>query len=58
MQNKFDWSSAGFEDRILLSYGPCQFPTLGLIVQRLWCVYVCTCVCVCVCVYVCVCVRV
>ncbi|GAB4819974.1 hypothetical protein N2152v2_007020 [Parachlorella kessleri] len=38
LQNKFNWSAwlpAGRES-MLLSYGPCQFPTLGLIVQREW----------------------
>lgn len=42
LQNKFDWRALlqGGRDRMLLSYGPCQFPTLGLIVQRLWCVCV------------------
>lgn len=38
LQDKFDWRGylqAG-RDSMLLSYGPCQFPTLGLIVQREW----------------------
>ncbi|KAI3430642.1 hypothetical protein D9Q98_005235 [Chlorella vulgaris] len=37
LQNKFDWGEhTGEGGRLLLSYGPCQFPTLGLIVQRWW----------------------
>lgn len=38
LQDKFNWSSLcpRDRDRMLLSYGPCQFPTLGLIVQREW----------------------
>ena len=38
MQEKFNWQEGGLqEERPLISYGPCQFPTLGLIVQRQWC---------------------
>lgn len=38
LQNAFDWSEHLPKDRerMLFSYGPCQFPTLGLIVQREW----------------------
>ncbi|GFH32170.1 DNA topoisomerase, partial [Haematococcus lacustris] len=33
LRHKFDWRSGGVEgDKLMLSYGPCQFPTLGLIV--------------------------
>ena len=38
LQEKFNWQEGGLqEERPLISYGPCQFPTLGLIVQRQWC---------------------
>jgi DNA topoisomerase-3 len=37
LQHRFDWAAGGLDgDRPLLSYGPCQFPALGLIVQRAW----------------------
>ena len=42
LQDKFDFSAIGLQPdqygkRKAISYGPCQFPTLGLIVQREWC---------------------
>ena len=37
LQDGYDWAAGGMDDdRPLLSYGPCQFPALGLIVQRAW----------------------
>ncbi|GMH33038.1 hypothetical protein BSKO_00872 [Bryopsis sp. KO-2023] len=36
LQSRFDWGQGDNERGPLLSYGPCQFPTLGLIVQREW----------------------
>ena len=37
LQSKFDWQAGGLAtSEPLISYGSCQFPTLGLIVQRGW----------------------
>ena len=38
LQDAFEWGEFGREDGKgpLISYGPCQFPTLGFIVQRAW----------------------
>lgn len=37
LQEKFNWEEHGIlDERPIFSYGPCQFPTLGLLVQRQW----------------------
>ncbi|KAF5745103.1 DNA topoisomerase 3-alpha isoform X1 [Tripterygium wilfordii] len=36
LKDKFVIDSAAEERNLVLSYGPCQFPTLGFIVERYW----------------------
>ena len=47
LQNAFDFEAAGIRqtdnsgnerEKVLVSFGTCQYPTLGLIVRRHWCV--------------------
>ncbi|CAN6459254.1 unnamed protein product [Victoria cruziana] len=36
LRNAFDLDFSGDNRNIILSYGPCQFPTLGFVVERFW----------------------
>jgi DNA topoisomerase III len=47
LQDRFNWQQHGVfqtdkagnvRDKLLVSFGSCQYPTLGLIVKRHWCV--------------------
>jgi DNA topoisomerase III len=41
LQDAFDWEAGGIvqqdREKVLISFGSCQYPTLGLIVKRHWC---------------------